>query len=171
MIQSSEARQLCSKAEWEMIESSFSPLVETLALSDLKSRSARVGRLLRKITDLASPQAPGASGRTARRRFALFAEVVVRLDANRDLMQAAHRLQPAPRHLVTRKKAEAARRLNMKGLQSRSDSELESRKSHVKSATAVRGARVGAQSGEKRIQSHVGSSARRQQAHRDNKGR
>ena len=36
-IQTGEARELCSKPEWELIESSFSPMVEMFPRSGLKS--------------------------------------------------------------------------------------------------------------------------------------
>jgi hypothetical protein len=48
MIQPSEARELCSKSEWALVESSFSSTVETFPLSDLKSRLDRARKLYRK---------------------------------------------------------------------------------------------------------------------------
>ena len=42
MIQPSEARELCSKSEWGLVESSFSPMVETFQRSGLKSRIDRI---------------------------------------------------------------------------------------------------------------------------------
>jgi hypothetical protein len=45
MIQPSEARELCSKSEWQkLVEGSFSMKVETLPSSDLKSRIDRAGK-------------------------------------------------------------------------------------------------------------------------------
>ena len=54
MIQTSEARELCSKSEWELVESSFFPMVETLPRSGLKSRLERARKLYGKTTDLVS---------------------------------------------------------------------------------------------------------------------
>src|SRR5947207_383672 len=54
MIQPSEARELCSKSEWALVESSFSPTVETFPRSGLKSRLDRARKLYRKTTDLLS---------------------------------------------------------------------------------------------------------------------
>jgi hypothetical protein len=44
MIQPSEARELCSKSEGQLVEGSFSMKVETLPSSDLKSRIDRAGK-------------------------------------------------------------------------------------------------------------------------------
>src|SRR5689334_15214364 len=55
-IQPREARQLCSKSEWELVESSFYPLVEALPVSDLKSRLDRARKLYRKTLDLITVQ-------------------------------------------------------------------------------------------------------------------
>jgi hypothetical protein len=56
MIQTSEARELCSKSEWEFVESSFFPMVEMLPRSGLKSRLERARKLYGKTTDLVSLQ-------------------------------------------------------------------------------------------------------------------
>ncbi len=45
MIQPSEAHELCSKSEWALVESGFSPMVETLSPSDLESRIDRASKL------------------------------------------------------------------------------------------------------------------------------
>ncbi len=44
MIENSEARELCSDLEWELVESSFSPMLNSLPQSDLKSRLDRAAR-------------------------------------------------------------------------------------------------------------------------------
>jgi hypothetical protein len=56
MIQPREASELCSKSEWELVESSFCPMVETLPRSALKSRLDRARKLYRKTTDLVGLQ-------------------------------------------------------------------------------------------------------------------
>ena len=64
IIQPNEARELCSNSEWELVESSFSPVVETLRLSDLKSKLERVTKLRRKTTDLVVRQHSDSRKRT-----------------------------------------------------------------------------------------------------------
>ena len=68
MIQPSEARELCSKSEWALVESSFSPTVETFPRSGLKSRLDRARKLYRKTTDLVSLQHSEPRKRTTRRK-------------------------------------------------------------------------------------------------------
>ena len=83
-------RGLCSKSEWELVESSFSPVVETLPPSDLKSRIDRVRKLHWKTTDLVSRQHSDSRKRTTRRKSELFAEAVARFEAALDLVENAN---------------------------------------------------------------------------------
>jgi len=80
MIHPSEARELCSKSEWELVESSFSPMVETFPRSGLKSRIDRIRKLHRKTGDLVSRQHSDSRKRTTRRKADLFAEAVARFE-------------------------------------------------------------------------------------------
>jgi len=48
MIRPDEARELCSKSEWTLLESSYSPVVEMLPPSSLKSGIDRVRKLHQK---------------------------------------------------------------------------------------------------------------------------
>jgi len=143
MIQHSEARELCTNSEWELVDSSFSPMVEMFPPPGLKARMERVRKLHAK------------PGKTTRRKTELFAETIGRFEAA----------------LSVYAMAEETRTLNMDGLRERADRKLESRKSHVQSAMALRGEQQGQKSGAKHIQSHVGSVTRRNQAKRDTKNR
>ena len=171
MIQPSEARELCSKSEWELVESSFSPMVEMFPRSGLKSRLDRVRKLYRKTTDLVSLQHSDSRKRTTRRKTEMFAEAIDRFEATLNFLENAQSVEPSPKDVHNKKIAEETRTLNMDALRERADRELESRKSHVLSALAVRGEQQGQKSGAKHIQSHVGSVNRRQQGRRDTKNR
>jgi hypothetical protein len=168
MIQPSEARELCSKSEWELVESSFSPMVEMFPRSALKSRIDRARKLNRKTTDLVSLQHSEARKRTTRRKTEMFAEALDRFEAALNLVE---NVEPSPRAIHNKKRAKETRTLNMDALQERADRELESRKSEVLSALAVRGEQQGQKSGARHVQSHVGSANRRQQRRRDTKNR
>jgi hypothetical protein len=168
MIQPSEARELCSESELALVEGSFSPTVETLAPSDLKSMMGRVRKLQQKSTDLVDRQHSDARKLTTRRKTQLFAEAVRRFEAALAFLEKAHRVAPVSENENGPTPAEAEA-LNRIALQERADHELESRKTHALSAMAVRAEQQGAKSGSRRIQSHVGSVTRRQQARRDSK--
>ena len=168
MIQPSEARELCSKSEWELVESSFSPMVETLPRSDLKSRIDRIRKLHRKTTDLVSLQHSDSRKRTTRRKTEVFAEAVARFEATLNVMENAH---PASKNVDNNKLAKKTRTLNMDALRERADRELESRKRQLLPALALRGEQQGQKSGATHIQSHVGSVTRRKQTIRDAKNR
>jgi hypothetical protein len=172
MIQPSEARELCSESEWKLVESSFSPVVETLPPSDVKSRIERVRKLHRKCTDLLSRQHSDSRKRTTRRKTQLFAEAVGRFEATLNLVEnAAQSVELASKNVDKKKIAEETRTRNMDALRERADRELESRKSQALSVLGVRGEQQGQKSGARHIQSHVGSVTRRQQARRDTKNR
>jgi hypothetical protein len=168
-IQPNEAQELCSKSEWELVESSFSPMVEMLLRSDLKSRLERVRKLYRKTTDLVSLQHSDSRKRTTHRKTEMFAEAGDRLEGTLNLVEGALSIEPSPKDLHNKKAHEEARSLNMAALQDRTDRELESRKSHALAALAVQGEQQRQKSGARHIQSHVGSVNRRQQGRRDTK--
>jgi len=169
MIQTIEARELCSESEWELVESSFSPAVETLEPSDLKSKLGRVRKLHQKSRDLVDRQHSDARKHTTRRKTELFAEAIGRFEAALTLMEKAHRVAGVPTNADNEKVDEEGRALDVNAARERVDRELVSRKSHVLSAMAVRGEQQGGKSGARRIQSHVGSATRRQQRKRDTK--
>ena len=80
-IQTSEARELCSKSEWELIESSFSPMVETFPRSGLRSRLDRTKKYHAKTAELVSLQHSESRKRTTRRKTEMFAEAIERFEA------------------------------------------------------------------------------------------
>lgn len=171
MIQPIEARELCSTSEWSLLEGSFSPAVEALPPSDLKPRINRVRRLHQNSEDLVHRQHSDDRKRTTGRKIELFAEAIGRLEAALSLLGEAPGVAPVLRSVDSEKLTDEARALNMAALQERADHELESRKKHVLSAIGVRGEQQGGKSGSRRIQSHVGSAARRQQGRRDSKNK
>ena len=171
MIQPSEARELCSKSEWELVESSFSPMVEAFSSSDLKSRIDRSRKLHRKTTDLVSLQHSESRKRPTRRKIQLFAEVVGRFEATLNVVENARNAEPASKNVKNEKIAEETRTLNMDALRERDDREVENRKSQSRSALGLRGEQQAQKSGAKHIQSHVGSVTRRNQIKRDTKNR
>lgn len=171
MINPDEARELCSKSEFALLEGSFSPVVETLSASDLKSRIRRVKKLHQNSEDLVPRQHADDRKRTTRRKIELFAEAIGRLETALNLLEAAHRLEPESKSADSEERSDETRALNMAALRERADRELQSRERHVLSAIGVRGEQQGNKSGSKRIQSHVGSAARRQQGRRESKNR
>jgi hypothetical protein len=168
MIQTIEARELCSESEWELVESSFSPAVEALPSSDLKSKLGRIRKLHQKSRDLVDRQHSDARKHTTRRKTELFAEAIGRFETALTFMEKAHRVVEVPKN-VENENLEDKQALSVNAAQERADRELEKRKSHVLSAMAVRGEQQGGKSGSKRIQSHVASATRRQQKRRDTK--
>jgi hypothetical protein len=168
-IQTSEARKLSSKSEWELIVSSFPPMVETFPRSVLKSRLDRARKLLRKTTDLVSMQHSDSRKRTTLRKTEMFAEAIERLEAALNFVENTQSVEPAPKDVHTKRLAEETRTLNMDALRERADRELESRKSEVLAALVVHGEQQALKSGATHIQSHAGSVNRRQQGRRDTK--
>ena len=170
MIKTIEARELCSESEWAQVESSFSPAVEALPSSDLKSRLGRVRKLHEKSRNLVDRQHSDARKQTTRRKNEMFAEAIGRFEVALTFLEEADRVTAAVSGNVENENlVQETRALNVSAAQERADRELESRKSHVLSAMAVRGEQQGGKSGSKRIQSHVGSATRRQQRRRDTK--
>jgi len=169
MIQPSEARELCSESEWAQVEGSFSPAVEALSPSDLKSRLGRVKKLHQALRDLVDRQHSDARKQTTRRKTQLFAEAIGRFEAALSFLEKAHRVVAISNDADNEKLAAKTEALNASAADERAARELESRNSHVQAAIAVRGEQQGGKSGAKRIQSHVGSATRRQQARRDKK--
>ena len=169
MIPSSEARELCSDSEWAQVEGSFSPAVEALSPSDLKSRLGRVKKLHQKLRDLVDRQHSDARKQTTRRKTQLFAEAIARFEAVLTVLEKAHRVVAISNDADNEKLADETQALHASAAKERAARELKSRNSHVQSAAGVRGEQQGGKSGSKRIQGHVGSATRRQQARRDTK--
>jgi hypothetical protein len=171
MIQTGEARELCSESEWKLVESSFSPMVETFPRSGLKSRLDRAKKLYGKTTDLVSLQHSESRKRTTRRKAEMFAEAIERFETTLNFVENDQSVEPALKDVHNKKLAKETRTLNMNALRERADRGLESRKSEVLSALAVHGEQQAQKSGARHIQSHVGSANRRQQGRRDTKNR
>jgi hypothetical protein len=170
-IQTSEARELCSKSEWELIESSFSPMVETFPRSGLRSRLDRTKKHHTKTADLVSLQHSESRKRTTRRKTEMFAEAIERFEAALKCLENTQSVEPVPEDVHNKRLAAETRTLNMAAARERTDRELASRRSEVMSALAVQGEQQAQKSGARRIQSHVGSANRRQQGRRDTKNR
>ena len=171
MIQPSEARELCSKLEWALVENSFSPTVDTFPRSGLKSKLDRARKLYRKTTDLISLQHSDSRKRTTRRKSEMFAEAIDRFEAALNLVESAESGEPTPKDIHNKKTAEETRTLNIDALQERANQEPASRKSEALSALAAYGEQQKRRSGARGVQSHVGSVNRRQQGRRDSKNR
>jgi hypothetical protein len=171
-IEPSEARGLCSNSEWALVESSFSPLLETLPASDVKSRLDRARKLYRKAVDLVSLQHSDSRKRTTRRKTEMFAGAVDRFEATLNLLdlENAQGIDPALRN-DNKKTADETRILDMDALQERADQDSESRKGQSLSALAVYSEQQKRKSGARGVQGHVGSVNRRQQGRRDTKNR
>jgi hypothetical protein len=170
MIQPNEARKLCSTPEWELVEKSFSPIVERLAPSDLKSRLERARKLYRKSAELVSLQRPESRKRITRRKHSMFAEAVDRFRATLNLAETAVSLQPASKS-VDRKATEKAWILNRDALQNRDDQKFSNRRSETLSALIDHGQQQMSKSGARAVQGHVAAANRRQQRRRDTKNR
>jgi len=171
IVQPREARELCSKSEWELVESSFSPMVETFPRSGLKSRLDRARKLYRKTTDLVSLQHSESRKRTTRRKTEMFAQAIERFEATLNLVENAQSVELTPKVVHDNKFAEETRTLNMEALQERADREFENHKVGFLAAQAVHGEQQAQKAGARHIQSHVGSVNRRQQVRRDTKNR
>ena len=171
MIQPSEARELCSKSEWGLVESSFPPMVETFPRSGLKSRLDRAKKLYRKTTDLVNLQHSDSRKRTTRRKSEMFAEAMGRFEATLNILESPENVEPSPKDVHNKKIAEETRTLNMDALKERANQEPASRKNEALSALAAYGEQQKRRSGARGVQSHVGSVNRRQQGRRDSKNR
>lgn len=169
MIQAIEARELCSDSEWALVESSFSPANEVLSSSELKARLGRVKKLREKLRDLVDRQHSDARKQTTRRKTQMFAEAIGRFEDALTFLEKAHRVVGISNDADNEKLADETQALNATAAREREAREMKSRKSHVQSAIGVRGEQQGGKSGAKRVQSHVGSATRRQQARRDTK--
>ena len=165
------ARELCSKSEWKLIESSFSPMVETFPRSGLKSRLDLARKLFGKTRDLVSLQHSDSRKRTTRRKSEMFAEAIDRFEATLNLVESAESGEPTPKDIHNKKTAQETRTLNIDALQERANQEAASRNSEALSALAAYGEQQKRRSGARGVQSHVGSVNRRQQRRRDSKNR
>ena len=149
--------------EWKLLESSFSPAVETLTPSDLKSRLERTRKLYQKTEELVSLQHSESRKHVTRRKHSMFAEAIDRFRATLNLEDNASRVPSVA--------LERTSILNMDELQKRDHKEISSRKSESLSALIDHGQQQMSKSGARGVQGHVGSANRRQQGRRDHKNR
>ena len=163
MTQPNEARKLCSLTEWKLVESSFSPAVERLAPSDLKSRLERARTLYRKTEELVSLQHSESRKRKTRQKHSMFADVI-------DRFRVALNLEVTAR-TSDKKASEKTSMLNIHALHKRDDKEISSLKHGSLSALIDHGQQQMSKSGARGVQGHVGSANRRQQGRRDSKNR
>lgn len=172
MIQPIEARDLCSKSEWELIRSSFSPVVETLERSDLKSRVDRARHLYRKTTERMGGKPLGVLKPTRRRKAELFAEAVARFGTTLNTFESDTRVESMLRVADNGTLfGEETPAMNLDVLRERAGRTVESRKSKGPSALAAQAEQQREKFGAMHISSHVGSFARRRQATREIKSR
>jgi len=157
MIDLTEARALCSNAEWNLVQSSFAPLLEMPA--NLKSKIDSVRKLYRKCTVIVRLQHSDSRRNTTLRKIELFAETIRRLEAALHIAEAAQGERPVGIH-------DEGNTLTEIALPGRS-APPERRDSRIFSALARRGEQGGQKFGSTRSQSHVGSIPRRQQGRRN----
>ena len=136
IIQPTEARELCSKSEWRLVECSFSLAMETLSPSDLKSIIDRVTKLHRKCTDLVNRQHSDSRKRTTRRKTELFAEAIGRLKTSLKLVDSDYGVEPPASKSIGRK-TEETQMFDLDALRERADDEFENRKSEMLSVLAA----------------------------------
>ncbi len=168
-IQTVEARELCSKSEWKLIESSFPPMVEAFPRSAVKSRLDRTKKHHEKTVDLVSLQHSESRKRTTRQKSQMFAEAIERFEAALKSLEDTQSGEPAAKDIHDKRLAANTQTLNRDAARERADRQLASRKSEVLSALEARGEQQAQKSGARHIQSHVGSANRRQQGRRDMK--
>ena len=106
-IQTSEARELCSKPEWELIESSFSPMVEAFPRSGLRSRLDRTKKHHAKTAELVSLQ--HSESRTTLRRTEMIAEAIERFEAALNFAENTKSVELAPKDVHNKRLAKETR--------------------------------------------------------------
>ena len=170
MIQFNDARKLCSMPEWKLLESSFPPVLQTLARSDLKSQLDRTRKLYRKTEELVSLQHSESRKQITRRKHSMFAEAIDRFRDALNLKQNAGTVERVSKSTDTKVLTKKSI-VNMDALQKRDNKEFSDRKTESLSALIDHGRQQMSKSGARGVQGHVGSANRRQQGRRDGKNR
>lgn len=170
IIQRSEARELCSEAEWKLVGSSFPPVIETLGRSDVKSRLERVTKLHRKTTELIDLQHSPARQKTTGRKAAMLAAAVQRLEIRLKALESTPAPAAAPKVVQDQKTTEKQTR-SIKALQDRAAGETAGHKRQSASVLSFQGEQQKRKSGARAVQAHVGAVNRREQGRRDSKNR
>jgi hypothetical protein len=186
-VAKSTARKLTTKAEWALLESSYSDALKALTPSQLKQRVVRARKLQDKYRDLARQQRGEARGkRPARRTRAaqgnantrekqeLFTEARLRFEAQLARLEAAAaREAEREARQEARDAAKAARKRPSSAARKRRSSRSAGKASAAKSSTAAsRGARkasVFSRQATKAKRAHAGARGRRRQGKRDSR--
>jgi hypothetical protein len=159
MVDLNKAHAVCSKSEWNLVRSSFAPLLETDTPSNLKLKINSVKTLHRTYTDMISRLHSESRITKTRQKIELFAETMERFEAALKNAEVAQGEQtPANDH-----DGKTIVEIPSPGLNAPPDR----RESPISSALAHRGEQPGQKSGSRRSQSHVGSIPRRQQGRRN----
>src|SRR5688572_1497836 len=159
MVDLNNALPICSKLEWNLVKSSFSPLIGKDTPSNLKSKINSVKTLHQTHTDMISLLHSESRITKTRQKIELFAETIGRLEAALKNAEVAQRELPAGNDDDVKTLMENP----SLGLNAPSDR----RDSRISSVLAHRGEQSAQKSGSPRSQSHVGSIPRRQQGRRN----
>ena len=159
MVDLSKAHTMCSKSEWNLVKSSFAPLLKTDTPLNLQSKIDSVKALHRTYTDMIGQLHSESRITRTRQKIELFAETIGRLEAALSKAEVAQGERPPGNDDDVKTIVESAP-LEVNAAPDR-------RESGVSSAPAQRGEKSGQKSGSTRHQSHVGSIPRRQQGRRN----
>jgi hypothetical protein len=159
MIDLSKAQTLCSKAEWNLVKSSFAPVLQSDTPLNLKLKIDGVKELHRKCTDVVHLLHSESRITRTRQKIELFAETIERLEAALATADAARAEGPAWNDNDGKAAIEIPPLL-VNAPPDRPDV-------RISSALARRGEKRGEKSGSTRSESHVGSIPRRQQGRRN----
>ena len=158
MVDLNKAHALCSKSEWNLVRSSFAPLLKTDTPLNLQSKIDSVKALHRTYTDMIDQLHSESRITKTRQKIELFAETIGRLEAALSKAELAQgELPPGNDDAVKTVVESPSLELNAPPDQRESGS----------SAPAHRGEKSGQKSGSTRHQGHVGSIPRRQQGRRN----
>ena len=159
MVDLNKAHALCSKLEWNLVRSSFAPLLKTDTPLNLQSKIDSVKALHRTYTDMIGQLHSESRITKTRQKIELFAETIGRLEAALSKAELAQgELPPGNDDAVKTVVESPSLELNAPSDQ---------RENGIPSAPAHRGEKSGQKSGSTRHQGHVGSIPRRQQGRRN----
>jgi|KBSMisStandDraft_5_1062788.scaffolds.fasta_scaffold10254_2 hypothetical protein len=159
MVDLNNAHALCSKLEWNLVKSSFAPLVKNETPLNLKSKIDSLKALHRTYTDMISLLHSESRITKTRKKIELFAETIGRLEAALNNAEVAQGELPPEND----DDAKAVIEIPSLGLNAPPDR----REARILSPLAQRAEKSGHKSGSSRSQSHVNSIPRRQQGRRN----
>jgi hypothetical protein len=159
MVDLNNARALCSKSEWNLVRSSFAPLLETETPLNLRLKINSVKTLHRTYTRMIEQLHSESRITKTRQKLQLLAETIGRLEAALNNAEVAQGELPRGNDDAGKTAMEIASLVpNAPPVRD---------ESRILSALAHRGERSGQKSGSTRSQNHVGSIPRRQQGRRN----